>query len=407
MGGVMRAVFEQTRRNLLVIRAQAKNRLEWNFSSKSVDSAGLSTLLEYNGFGCCLITTMETSDTIKILGKGPEYLRKQMELESEAKGRMSAVERLALSKPKYVKSQQVVNSTQEPVISIGSASVSSTGSSNRSSNRSGNLLLGGNPTEHVAAAHGCSSPGEVRRSSSKKRPDSLLLYRQKCELLSRTTHDRQHRISRKLLLSSVNKNASLPEATNKEFQSEGNKERITTPEGTAKECSIHVVTSQSKKRNGVTEQYSNRGIDSGTKLNAGVANQSSGLLTVPESERRSGKGVSRSHSDISSRYSKNFADFDAFFKYCGLDGEVIESLGRGNFSAHSDEIAMNIRSVSISTSDDGFSRNSDDSDGLHEDELQEKIREGTSVIERNARIIKWLYSCKNATETGKKLRDLD
>ncbi|XP_076612972.1 protein FAM110C [Chaetodon auriga] len=346
-----------------------------------------------------------TSDTSKILEKGPEYLRKQMELESETKGGMSAVERLAASKPKYVKSQQVVNSTQEPVISIGSASVSSTGSSNRSSNRSGKRVMGSNSTEATRVVQTC-SPGQVRRSSSKKRPDSLLLYRQKCELLRGSPHERKHQITRKLLLSSVHKNVPLPEAADKESDAEGNKEKIPTPEGTAKECSSHGITSQSaSRRDGVTE-HSTGNNASRTKVRAGVV-EKSGLLMVPEFERRSGKGVARSHSDISSRYSKNFADFDAFFKYCGLDGEVIESLGRENFSARSDEIAINIRSVSVSTSDGGFSKNSSDSDGLLEDELHRKIRQGTSVIERNARIIKWLYSCKNAVETGKKLRDLD
>lgn len=344
-------------------------------------------------------TTMDaTSDTSKILEKGPEYLRKQMELESETKGHMSAVERLAASKLKYVKSQKVVNSIQEPVISLGSASVSSTGSSNRSSRRGG-----GKPKsksrEATCGAQITSSPGQVRRTSSKKR-DSLLLYRQKCELLRGSANDRKHHITRKLLLNSVNKKDSLPEATDKECEAE---EKISTPEGTAKECSAHVVTSQSEeRRNGVAENS-----DSGTKVKAGVVKKTPVLLAVPEIERRPGKGVSRSHSDISSRYSKNFADFDAFFKYCGLDGEVIESLGKENFSARSDEIAINIRSISVSTSDDGFSKNSDDSDGLLEDELHKKVRQGTSVIERNARIIKWLYSCKNAKETGKKLRDLD
>uniref|UniRef100_A0A3Q1G0L6 Family with sequence similarity 110 member C n=2 Tax=Acanthochromis polyacanthus TaxID=80966 RepID=A0A3Q1G0L6_9TELE len=334
----------------------------------------------------------------KILEKGPEYLRKQMELESETKGGMSAVERLAASKLKYVKSQQVVNTNQEPAISVGSASVSSAGFSNHSSSRAQES----NSTEHTGAAQ-ASSPGQVRRSSSKKRPDSLLLYRQKCELLRGSTHDRKHHITRKLLLNSVNKNVPLPEATDTECESQGNGEKNSTPERTAKECSSHVNTPQSGGRlNGSTKSR-----DSGRKLTDNVVMGSSGLLKVPEIERRPGKGVSRSHSDISSRYSKNFADFDSFFKYCGLDGEVIESLGRENFSARSDELAINIRSVSVSTSDDDFSSNSGDSIGLMQDELHKKIRQRTSVIERNARIIKWLYSCKNASETGKKLRDLD
>lgn len=328
-----------------------------------------------------------TSGTRKVLVKGPEYLRKQMELESETKGRVSAVERLAASKPKYVKSQHVVNTTQEPVISIGSASVSSTGSSNQSSKHDTNVVTGSNLAE-VSSAQVC-SPVEVRRSSSKKRPDSLLLYRQKSDLAKGATNDRKHQITRKLLLlNSVNVSVALPEATD-------NKEKISTPEGTAKECSAQ----PERRRNRLTEQYSPESSECGP-------DRAPGLLTVPDVERRSGKGVSRSHSDISSRYSKNFANFDSFFKYCGLDSEVVDSLGIENFSAHSDDIAVNIRSVSVSTSDDGFSRSSGDSDRLQEEELQEKIRQGTSVIERNARIIKWLYSCKNATETGKTLRDL-
>nr|XP_061806465.1 protein FAM110C-like [Nerophis lumbriciformis] len=308
---------------------------------------------------------METpSDTSKILEKGPEYLRKQMELESEVKGPMSAVERLAASKPKYVKSQQVVNTTQEPLISLGSTS--STVSSNRSSAR-------------LRESQQSSSPVEVRRSSSKKRPDSILLYRQKCELLRAPGKDRKHHITRKLLRSSASRTRTLPEKECEDSQEE------------LEECSR---TPTPERRRNVTTN----------NLDSGPKEASANLLMVPV---RRGKTVGRSRSDISSRYSKNFADFDAFFKYCGLDGEVIESLGKENFSARSDETVMKLRSISVSTSDGGFSRDSDDSDGLQEEVLHKKIRQGTSVIERNARIIKWLYSCKNAKESGKKLRDLD
>uniref|UniRef100_A0A2I4BGX1 Protein FAM110C n=1 Tax=Austrofundulus limnaeus TaxID=52670 RepID=A0A2I4BGX1_AUSLI len=342
---------------------------------------------------------METkSEATKILVKGPEYLRKQMELESETKGRMSAVERLAASKPKYVKSQQVVNSTQEPV-SLGSASASSPGSSNQSSNPCANPVLSNSEPKRVAQL--C-PPGKGNKPIYRKRQDSLLLYRQKCDLLQAAGNDRKHLLTHKLQLSSVNRSVPLCEVTGQECKSEGYKKVTTTPGASSKECGVRLVVSQSDKRsNGVSEEYSNISSDSGMTPTAG------GLLAVPEVERRSGNKVGRSHSDISSRYSKNFADFDAFFKYCGLDGEVIESLGRENFSARSDKSSVNIRSVSISTSDDGFSRESGDSDRLLEDELVKKSQQGTSVIERNARIIKWLYSCRNAAETGKKLRDLD
>lgn len=341
-----------------------------------------------------------SSDAIKILEKGPEYLRKQMELETETKGHRSAVERLAASKPKYVKSQEVVNLTQEPVISLASLSVSSTGSSDRNSNLSGNAVAGDNSALPAFGAQHRSA-GQIRRSSSKKRPDSLLLYRQKCELLRGSGSDRKHHGRCKMLLDSVHKTVPLPKVTDKECESL-EKEKTATLEEPVKECSSSGDVYHSERGRINTEQSTRNNV----LVRQSVGKKSTCLQAIPEIER-SGKGVSRSHSDISSRYSKNFADFDAFFKYCGLSGEVIESLGKENFSARSDEMALKLRSVSISTSDSGFTRSSGDSDGLLEDDLQSKIHQGTSVIERNARIIKWLYSCKNAKEAGKKLRDLD
>lgn len=341
-----------------------------------------------------------SSDAIKILEKGPKYLRKQMERETETKGHLSAVERLAASKPKYVKSQEVVNSTQEPVISRTLLSVSSTRTSDQNSSLGGNAVAGDNSALPAFGAQHRSA-GEVRRSSSKKRPDSLLLYRQKCELLGGSGSDRKHHSRRKMLLNSVHETVPMPKVTNKECKSV-EKEKMATLEGPAKECSSSDDVYQSERGEIQAEQSTKNNV----LVRQSVGKKSICLLRIPEIER-SGKGVSRSHSDISSRYSKNFADFDAFFKYCGLSGEVIESLGKENFSARSDEMAIKMRSASISTSDSGFTRSSGESDGLLEDDLQSKIRQGTSVIERNARIIKWLYSCKNAKEAGKILRDLD
>ncbi|CDQ74570.1 unnamed protein product [Oncorhynchus mykiss] len=319
-------------------------------------------------------------DATRILEKGPEYLRKQMELESEETGRMSAVEMLAASKKQYVKSQQVSN-----------------GSSNRGSDMNCRNS-GRNSPAGTSSVQGGPSPPEdknaVHRTSSKRR-DSLLLYRQKCELVKASTREKNKlNLGRRLLLSSLDKASLLPEASGKECEAEEMYTKFTTPEGLAKECDSKA--GYSKPIQPETQSLSTD--EEWTDINV-----------VAEVQRRTRKGVGRSHSDISSRYSKNFADFDAFFKYCGLNGEVIESLGKDNFSACSDERVNKIRSVSISTSDDGFTRNSgeDSNEGLLEEEMHETVRQGTSVIERNARIIKWLYSCKNAKESGKKLRDLN
>ncbi len=139
-------------------------------------------------------------DASRILVKGPEFLRRQMERENEAnKGRVSAVERLAATKPQYVKSQQVVGSTQEPVISIGSASVSSQGSSN------GHVAVNNTATQLPEE-----DSNVVRRSSSKKR-DSILLYRQKCELL-RGSPRGSRRLIKKSLFTIKDKTNAFSEA---------------------------------------------------------------------------------------------------------------------------------------------------------------------------------------------------
>ncbi|XP_043080003.1 protein FAM110C [Puntigrus tetrazona] len=307
-------------------------------------------------------------DASRILVKGPEFLRRQMERESEAnRGRVSAVERLAATKPQYVKSQQVVGSTQEPAISDGSASVSSQGSSNGhgSVNNSVDVEDTRSPEEEINV---------VRRSSSKKR-DSILLYRQKCELL-RESPGGSRRLIKKSLFAFKEKTNAFSAARGGECDTRK-----------AAQVTLTISNGHSGETNGKPKGPLHRKV-----------------AETQEQDRRSRKGVARSSSDISSRYSRNFADFDAFFKYCGLEGDVVESLGRENFSARSEDTGSKIRSISVSTSDDGFSRGSD---GPHEEELQETVRQGSSVVERNARIIKWLYSCRNAAESGKTLRELD
>ncbi|XP_012922345.1 protein FAM110C [Heterocephalus glaber] len=109
----------------------------------------------------------------------------------------------------------------------------------------------------------------------------------------------------------------------------------------------------------------------------------------------------RSHSDLSRRSCDPGAERDAFFQFCGLDPEVVEALGRDNFSAGSDRAALKVRSASVATSDGGFSRHNggEDDDGLQEEALTEQVPSTTSIVERNARIIKWLYTCRKAKET--------
>lgn len=100
---------------------------------------------------------------------------------------------------------------------------------------------------------------------------------------------------------------------------------------------------------------------------------------------------------------------ERFFNYCGLDPEELEAVGPENFArANSDIVSLNFRSASMISSDCDRSRRSSNeglSDGEEgedeEEEAGERVPYGISAVERNARVIKWLYSIKQARETQK------
>ncbi|XP_011484675.1 protein FAM110B-like [Oryzias latipes] len=117
----------------------------------------------------------------------------------------------------------------------------------------------------------------------------------------------------------------------------------------------------------------------------------------------------RSKSDLSDRYARAGADVERFFNYCGLDPEELEVVGLENFArANSDIVSLNFRSASMISSDCDQSRRSSN-DGVsegdeaedEEEEAGERVPYGISAVERNARVIKWLYSIKQARETQK------
>lgn len=115
----------------------------------------------------------------------------------------------------------------------------------------------------------------------------------------------------------------------------------------------------------------------------------------------------RSKSDLSDRYARAGADVERFFNYCGLDPEELEAVGPENFArANSDIVSLNFRSASMISSDCDQSRRSSneglsDADEDEDEDAGERVPYGISAVERNARVIKWLYSIKQARESQK------
>ncbi|XP_072222743.1 protein FAM110A [Leuresthes tenuis] len=130
----------------------------------------------------------------------------------------------------------------------------------------------------------------------------------------------------------------------------------------------------------------------------------------------SSKGSSRKHpslhrskSDLSDRYSRATADLERFFNYCGLDPVEVEEMGGvERFTrANSDIVSVSkLRSVSTPSSECGDEMErmredgGDDEDDDGPNRANGRVPYGISVIERNARVIKWLYGIRQARDTN-------
>lgn len=108
----------------------------------------------------------------------------------------------------------------------------------------------------------------------------------------------------------------------------------------------------------------------------------------------------RSKSDLSDRYSRATADLERFFNYCGLDPEELEVLGVECFARASSDIVSvsKLRSVSTPSSECGAPSQRSSPELDEESASAERAPYGISVIERNARIIKWLYGIRHARD---------
>ncbi|XP_066090445.1 protein FAM110A isoform X2 [Saccopteryx bilineata] len=108
-------------------------------------------------------------------------------------------------------------------------------------------------------------------------------------------------------------------------------------------------------------------------------------------------GLQRSKSDLSERFSRAAADLERFFNFCGLDPEEARGLGVAHLArASSDIVSLAGPSAGPGSSEGGCSHRSS---ATVEERARERVPYGVSVVERNARVIKWLYGLRKARET--------
>ena len=117
--------------------------------------------------------------------------------------------------------------------------------------------------------------------------------------------------------------------------------------------------------------------------------------------------LTRSKSDMSDRCSRAGTDLERFFNLCGLDpADLQEWTG-----STSDIVSMaRFRSVSAPGSECAGSGREDEEEEEEEEggagNAAERVPYGVSVIERNARVIKWLYGLRHAKDNATKSTNL-
>nr|XP_056710698.1 protein FAM110B [Euleptes europaea] len=347
--------------------------------------------------------TFTSAVPLRILNKGPDYFRRQAEPNPK---RLSAVERLEADKAKYVKSQEVINAKQEPVKPAVLAKPPVCPAAKRAL---------GSPTLKVFNNNAKTESGVQRENLKLEILKNIINSSEGSSSGSGHKHSSRNWLPHRSDSGDLNRH-SFAESL-KVFPTQGR----SSPQESNSSVSRRLLEQSPESFLHVSHSSSDiRKVSSGKSLKAIPCSSSApplppkpkiaALTTLKSPEMdvvEPGCGVSRrpslqrSKSDLSDRYFRVDADVERFFNYCGLDPEELENLGMENFArANSDIISLNFRSASMISSDCEQSQDSN-SDLRNDDSANDRVPYGISAIERNARIIKWLYSIKQARESQK------
>ncbi|XP_064201793.1 protein FAM110B-like [Anguilla rostrata] len=362
---------------------------------------------------------------LRILNKGPEYFRRQADANPK---RLSAVERLEADKAKYVKSQEVINARQEPIKPPATSS-------------SPGPAPGPAPSPAHLQARGPrragSSPALKASNNNAGKADSCRPGNLNLELLKNLLNGGEalpRATGRKRSSRSWAPQRSEPTELNRRsfaeslrvFPSHGhahaqganlNLERA--GHARSRDPWLHVSHSSSDIRRICRraapaggsapslppEPYAPPPGHQGLAPEGGAGEVGGGAGGGPKRP-----SLRRSKSDLSERHARAEADLERFFNQCGLEPEELERLGLQGL-AGSDIVSLNLHSASTAGSEPGGrgSRRSDEEDDDEEDEEEEDLMDeedeedrvpyGISAVERNARVIKWLYSIRQNRES--------
>ncbi|NWY49618.1 F110D protein, partial [Chionis minor] len=306
------------------------------------------------------------------LSRGPKCPREP----GGSRGRVpSAVERLEADKAKYVKSQQVINSRQEPALRGCSPRLSPRGRRLLARQQCNELCQGSELSREGPRKLPCPQSPVSRRTGGRRllRPDSLIIYRQKRDCPGGDKENSKGSgLMRRLFQGPLRDKP--PSSPPPRGLSEG------SPAPQSPETPMLWVPAEK-------EEVRTPGASSG--------GGSGGTFPLP------GSPVAQpprppSKQALALRVSLPLSEQERFFNYCGLDQALVELLGQERFGPAGWDNASARLPGSCESEPGRASGGSEGDEGLGEEEPDTRLGSAVSVVERNARVIKWLYGCQRA-----------
>ncbi|NWX63825.1 F110D protein, partial [Promerops cafer] len=132
----------------------------------------------------------------------------------------------------------------------------------------------------------------------------------------------------------------------------------------------------------------------------GSCGDSGGTFPVPGSPAEQPPGAPGKE-PLALRVSLPLSEQERFFNYCGLDRALVELLGRERFGPAGWDSASARPPGSCESEPGRASGGSEGDAGPGEEEPDARPGSAVSVVERNARVIKWLYGCQRAWAAAK------
>uniref|UniRef100_A0A8U8B3N7 Uncharacterized protein n=1 Tax=Geospiza parvula TaxID=87175 RepID=A0A8U8B3N7_GEOPR len=124
--------------------------------------------------------------------------------------------------------------------------------------------------------------------------------------------------------------------------------------------------------------------------------EAGGILPAPAEQPPGAPGKE----PLALRVSLPLSEQERFFNYCGLDRALVELLGRERFGPAGWD-SGSARAGSGESEPGRASGGSEGDAGPGEEEPDARAGSAVSVVERNARVIKWLYGCQRAWAAAK------